>query len=139
MINYSDFFINESPYKYVTYSYEEGLSKVWQIMNVVLLIALINLIISLIIGIRKRDCLAILVTNIMVKTIAIFLCQVVYDWIYLAGLPMIILFFISAIIIEGFIYKKVLKYKKHNGIVVSVICNMGTVITTILWLIDLLY
>ena len=45
-----------------------------------------------------------------------------------------ILFFIADIIIEGFIYKKVLQYKKHTGMTVSVICNVVPVVFVIVLL-----
>ena len=69
----------------------------------------------------------------MVKTIAVFLYQVLDNLLYLYNGFIVILFFIATIIIEGFIYKKVLKYKKHNGMTVSLICNIGTVIISLIF------
>ena len=114
--------------KYVTYSYEEGISSIFKIIIVVSIFALISVIVSLILGIRKKDCIAILIGNIMVKTIAVFLYQILNNWLYLYNSFIVILFFIVSIISEGFIYKKVLRYKKHSGMAVSIICNIGTVI-----------
>ena len=128
MVSSSDFLLKEPSYKYVTYSYEEGLSNVLKIIAVVSIFALISMIISLIIGIRRKDCVAILVTNIMIKTVTISLYQILDNLLYLYNLFIVILFFIVTIVIEGFIYKKVLKYKQHNGMTVSIICNIGTVI-----------
>lgn len=95
--------------KYVTYSYEEGLSHIIQIIMMVSIVALINMIVSLIIGIRKKDCLAIFVANIMVKTVAIFIYQILYDLLYLD----IFFIVISTVVIEGLIYKKEM-IKKSN-------------------------
>ena len=126
MISPSEFFIDRPSYKYVTYSYEEGISNVLKIIAVVSIFALISMIVSLIIGIRKKDCIAILTGNIMVKTIAVFLYQVLDNLLYLDSGFIVILFFIAIIVIEGFIYKKVLKYNKHSGMTVSLICNIST-------------
>ena len=113
-------------YKYVTYSYEEGLSNVIQIIGIASIVALISVIVSLIIGIRKKDCLAIFVANVMVKTVAMFVFQILYvDWSF-------ILLFISTIVIEGPIYMKVLKYKKHNGMTVSIISNICIILMYLL-------
>lgn len=119
--------------KYVTYSFEEGISNVLKIIAVVSIFALISMIVSLIIGVRKKDCIAILTGNIMVKTIAEFLYQVLDNLLYLDNDFIVILFFIATIIIEGCIYKKVLKYKKYSGMTVSLICNIGTVIILFLY------
>ncbi len=131
MVSSSELLSIESSYKHVTYSYEEGLSNVLKIIAVVSIFALISMIISLIIGVKRKDCVAILVANIMVKTIAVFVYQILDNLLYLDSSFIVILFFIATIIIEGFIYKKVLKYKKYNGMSVSIICNIGTVIIII--------
>lgn len=120
---------------YVTYSYEEGISNALKIIAVASIFALISMIVSFIIGIRKKDCIAILTGNILVKTIVVFLYQVLNNLtIHLDSLVIVIfivatsLFFTLPIIIEGLIYEKVLKYKKLSGMTVSVICNIGTII-----------
>lgn len=119
-------------FKDVTYSYKEGLLNGLEIVRGVLIFALISIIISLIIGIRKKDCVAILLTNIMVKTVAVFLYQIVDNLLYFYNIFSVIIFFIVTIILEGLVYRKVLKYNKHNGMTVSIICNIGTVISIIL-------
>lgn len=119
-------------YKYVTYSYEEGLSNVIQIIGIASIVALISVIVSLIIGIRKKDCLAIFVANVMVKTVVMFAFQILYDDWSNNFLSTFILLFISTIVIEGAIYMKVLKYKKHNGMTVSIISNI-CIILIIVW------
>ena len=130
MLNPSDFFIKEPSYRY--YSYQEGISICMKIITIALVFALISMIISLIIGIRRKDCASILVGNIMVKTVAFLLYKILDNLLNLNNFFIILLFFIASVIIEGFIYKKVLKYKKHTGMTVSVICNIVTVIIMII-------
>lgn len=126
MLNPAEIKSYEYSYEYVTYSYEEGLSNVIQIIGIASIAALISVIVSLIIGIRKKDCLAIFVANVMVKTVAMFVFQILYvDWSF-------ILLFISTIVIEGAIYMKVLKYKKHNGMTVSIISNICIILMYLL-------
>lgn len=123
----------------VTYSYKEGVLDIIPIIIVASIIALISMMVSLIIGIRKKDCLTIFVTNIMVQTVAIgllfllslndFLLELldeIYQYRY------IILYFIASVVIEGLIYRKILKNKKYKGMTVSIICNIGTLVITIL-------
>ena len=128
MINPSDFLVEEPSYQYVTYSYQKGFSIFFEILGIASIFALISMIISVIIGVRKKDCLSILVGNIMVKTIILFLYRTLNKSLNFNNFFIILLFFIVAIIIEGLIYKKVLQYKKLTGMTVSVICNIGTVV-----------
>ena len=128
----SDLFLGEPSVEYVTYSYEEGFLNIMQIIMVVSIVALISMIVSFFIGIRKKDCVAIFITNIMVKTVAISIYQILYHLIYADNLFMVLLFFIATVVSEGLIYKKVLNYKKHSGMVVSIICNIAIVVIFIL-------
>lgn len=132
MISPSDLLLDIPSNKYVTYSFKEGISDFLIIIAVVSIFALISMIVSLVIGVRKKDCIAILTGNIMVKTIAVFLYQVLDNLLYIDNGFIVILLFIATIIIEGFIYKKVLKYNKHSGMTVSLICNIGSVIISFL-------
>lgn len=132
MISPSDLLLDIPSNKYVTYSFKEGISDFLIIIYVVSTFALISMLVSLVIGVRKKDCIAILTGNIMVKTIAVFLYQVLDNLLYIDNGFIVILLFIATIIIEGFIYKKVLKYTKHSGMTVSLICNIGSVIISFL-------
>ncbi len=132
MISPSDLLLDIPSNKYVTYSFKEGISDYLIIIAVVSIFALISMIVSLVIGVRKKDCIAILTGNIMVKTIAVFLYQLLDNLLYIDNGFIVILLFIATIIIEGFIYKKVLKYNKHSGMTVSLICNIGSVIISFL-------
>lgn len=108
------------------YSYAEGLSYVLKIIAIAAVIAIISTIVSLIIGLRKKDCLAVLIANIMVKTVLIVLANIAEDLLIYA------ICWIVSIIVEGLIYNKVLKYKKHKGMVVSIICNVASILTMLL-------
>lgn len=122
----------DSPYEplTVTCSYEEGLSNIMLIIGIASIVALISVIVSLIIGIRKKDCLAIFVANVMVKTVAMFMLQI--DWLN-NFLTKFILLFILTIVIEGAIYMKVLKYKKQNGMTVSIISNICIILMVLMY------
>ena len=58
--------------------------------------------------------------------------QILDNLLNLDDLFIVLLFFIATVIIEGCIYKKVLKYTKYSGMTVSVICNIATVAIIIL-------
>jgi len=119
----SDFFIREPFYRNVTYSFKEGIFITLGIFAAVSIFALISVVVSLIIGIRKKDCIVVLTANIMVKTVMVSLYVLLGDLLYIES-EFIWIFFIATIIIEGLIYKKVLKYKEKSGMIVSVICNI---------------
>ena len=91
----------------------------------ILIFTLFNVITSLILGIRKKELLAVLVTNIMVKSIMIYIYQVLLGVLNLYIPFLNILLLIPTIIIEGIIYNKVLRHKKLKGITVSIICNLN--------------
>ena len=92
---------------------------------IILIFTLFNVITSLILGIRKKELLAVLVTNIMVKSIMIYIYQVLLGVLNLYIPFLNILLLIPTIIIEGIIYNKVLRHKKLKGITVSIICNLN--------------
>ena len=119
----SDFFIREPFYRYVTYSFKEGIFITLGIFVAVSIFALISVVVSLSIGIRKKDCIVVLTANIMVKTVMVSLYVLLGNLLYIES-EFIWIFFIATIIIEGLIYKKVLKYKEKSGMIVSVICNI---------------
>ena len=80
---YVDPFMPTITIRYVTYSYQEGLLTICGIFFLVLIVAFINMIISLMFGIRKNDCATILMTNIMVKTVMFSLYNLLDDFFYL--------------------------------------------------------
>lgn len=131
-LNPSDIISPKPSFEYITYSYEEGISKVSEMIVIALVFALISMIISLIIGVRRKDCLAILVVNVMIKTVTLSLYLILDNLPYFNNLFIDILLFLATLIIEGIIYKKILKYKKHNGMTISIICNIGIALIIIL-------
>lgn len=116
-------------------SYQEDIFNSLKIIAIASIFALISMIIYLIIGKSKKDCLVILVANIMVKTVVMSLYQI----LILDNILIVILFFIATVIIEGFIYKKLLKYKNNNGVKLSIICNMGTILILLIFVPSLLF
>lgn len=105
--------VADVPTVYVEYSYREGLLDFFKIFAVVIVLALIGTIFAYIIGIRKRDICSVLVTNIMLKTIAVGILKIL-ECLYLENTFIILALAIVAIISEGLIYNKILKYKKHK-------------------------
>ena len=89
---------------------------------------IIEVLTGLIIGIRdKKDLLNIVLVNILTNPVVVavpVLILLVWGstarWISLAVLE------ILTVIVEGFIYFKVLKYRKINGFLVSLILNLAS-------------
>lgn len=97
----------------------------YYMVRAVILTVIIEICASLIIGIRnKKDLLNIILVNIMtnplVNSITIFLNF--YFGIFSRNVGLIILE-ILAVISEGFVYKKYLKFNKINPYVLSLILN----------------
>lgn len=131
-LNVGDVELNVKPtVSYITYSYQEGLSTFLKILAIASVLSVISIAIAYIIGIRKRDICSVLVTNIMLKTIAGGILKIL-ECLYLENTFIILALAIVDIIGEGLIYNKILKYKKHKGITVSIICNIGIIIGFIL-------
>ena len=57
MMSSSELLINKLSYNYVVYSYKEGISNILKIIAVSSIFALISMIVSLMIGIRKKQLL----------------------------------------------------------------------------------
>ena len=89
---------------------------------------IIECIIGYIIGIRnKKDILNITLVNIMTNPIVVSFP--VYLMIrYSIGVRNISLLILEilAVLVEGFTYSKVLKYKKINPFIISLILNLGS-------------
>lgn len=110
----------------------------FQILKCLLITIILELIISLILGVRKKkDFLNIILVNGITNplvSIFIYFCNVMYFdpniWVIV-----LIIMEILAVLFEGFIYKKYLKYNAINPYVLSVILNissyfLGTIIDT---------
>ena len=97
-------------------------------LRCLLITIIIEVITGLIIGIRdKKDILNIVLVNILTNPVVVsvpVLILLVWGptarWISLAVLE------ILTVVVEGFIYFKVLKYRKINGFLVSLILNLAS-------------
>ncbi len=87
---------------------------------------IIELAISLIIGVRKRnDIITIITVNILTNPIVVFIANIIYTlenallyWIIVIAMEIIVVF------IEGKIYNKILKFEKISGLKLSFINNV---------------
>ena len=93
-----------------------------------ILTIVIELIIALIIGIRnKKDILNVILVNVFTNPIASSLPIFMYiKFGYNVEIITIIIVEIFAFVSEGFIYSKVLKYKKLNPYLISLILNLSS-------------
>ena len=104
------------------YQFKEGINVIAFVICSALIFTIINLITALIIGIRKKDLAIVTVTNIMVKTvISVIIVPIIL--LNKNGIWSLIISFPIVALVEGFIYKKKLKYDRHNGLDVAFICN----------------
>lgn len=87
---------------------------------------IIELAISIIIGVRKRnDIITIITVNTLTNPIVVFIANIVYTlentllyWMIVTTMEIIVVF------IEGKIYNKILKFKKISGLELSFINNV---------------
>ena len=89
---------------------------------------IIEIVIALILKIKdKKDLINILLVNILTNPIVVSI-PVLILFIYGKKYSYITLYILEIItvITEGFIYKKVLKYKKINPYLISLILNLGS-------------
>lgn len=88
---------------------------------------LIELIVALILKVRdKKDILNIILVNTMTNPLLVSLTvYITYNRIFNRTLSVIVLELL-VVLIEGFTYKKVLKYKKINPFILSLILNASS-------------
>ncbi len=83
--------------------------------------------IALLIGLRKKDLLNVVLVNIMTNPLVVSL-PVYFNLSY--GLKsrniVLLILEILTVMVEGLIYKKYLKYKKINGICLSLLLNLSS-------------
>lgn len=99
---------------------------------------IIELIFGLMLGIREKDdLLTILLVNILTNPLLVSITYLIGLY---CGMQKIVTYILEVlvIIIEGFIYKKLLYYKKRNPFIISLILNImsysiGLVINNILY------
>ena len=89
---------------------------------------LIEIVVGLIIGIRnKRDLLIILLVNVFTNPLVTSIPTLIYiSWGSTPYIISLILLELFAFVSEGFIYKKVLNYKKINPFIISLILNLSS-------------
>ena len=87
---------------------------------------LIELIVALILGVRdKKDILNIILVNIMTNPLLVSVTvYITYNRIFNRIASIVILELL--IVIEGFTYKKVLKFKKINPFILALILNFSS-------------
>lgn len=88
---------------------------------------LIELIVALILKVRdKKDIINIILVNTMTNPLLVSLTvYITYNRIFNRTLSVIVLELL-VVLIEGFTYKKVLKYKKINPFILSLILNASS-------------
>ncbi len=93
-----------------------------------LLTIIIEIVIGIIVGVRdKKDFINILLVNVMTNPLVVSLpIYIMLRYGMKARYTTLAILEILTVIIEGFIYKKVLKYKKINPYVLSLILNVGS-------------
>lgn len=89
---------------------------------------LIEVVVGLIIGVRdKKDILNIALVNVFTNPLVTSIPVLIYiNFRYIPYIISLILLEIFALASEGFIYSKVLKYKKINPFIISLILNLSS-------------
>ena len=89
---------------------------------------IIECIIGFIIGVRsKKDFINIILANIVTNPIVVSVpIYVMINYNYNARYSTLYILEVLAVIVEGFIYSKVLNYKKINPFLISLILNLGS-------------
>lgn len=93
-----------------------------------LLTIIIELIIALIIGVRdKKDVINVILVNVITNPIVVLLPIIIYiKFGYTFEKISLYILEVLTVLLEGLIYKKVLKYKKINPFLISLILNLAS-------------
>ena len=89
---------------------------------------IIELVLALILGVRdKKDIINVILVNIITNPIVVLVPILIYLKFgnYYSKLSLFILEILT-VIVEGLIYKKVLKYKKINWFLLSLLLNISS-------------
>ena len=110
------------------------LSELPLVMGRALIITIIiELIAAIVIGLKKKDLINVILVNIMtnplVVTVPLYI-NVKYG--LLERNITLFIFEIFALLSEGFVYSKYLKYKKINPYVISLILNLSSYLTGVI-------
>ena len=97
----------------------------YTILNYLILTISLELLLSFILGLRKKDLIYVILVNILTNPILNALSILIYiEYCYKYFIISIILLEIIAFIVEGLIYKTVLSHRKINSILLSFILNL---------------
>lgn len=97
-------------------------------LRCLLLTIIIELILALILGIRdKKDIINVVLVNIITNPIVVLTPIIIYlkFGAIISRISLIILEILT-VLVEGLIYKKVLKFNKINGLLLSLILNLAS-------------
>lgn len=100
------------------------------LIECLLLTIIIELVLALILGVRdKKDILNIILVNVITNPIVVMSQILLYlKFGYKIEIIGLIILEILVVPVEGLIYKKVLKYKKINPILLSLILNAASLV-----------
>ena len=111
-------------YKTITYSFSDGITFMRTPILMALILLVLNVIIALVIGLRKRDVIIVFATSLMVKTTVFTAYLLAGKLIGLTDNTASLIFILPiAAVIEGFIYNKMLTNKKYTGMGVAFLCD----------------
>ena len=97
----------------------------YTMLSYLILTIVLELLLSFVLGLRKKDLLYVILVNILTNPILNALSTLIYIKYYYKGFIIsIIVLELIAFIVEGLIYKKVLSYKKIKPILLSLILNL---------------
>ena len=100
----------------------------WILVRCLLLTIIIELIVALILSVRdKKDILNVILVNVLTNPVVV-MTQIILYVKFGHNIEMIgiIILEISAFLIEGFIYKKTLKYDAINPFLLSLLLNASS-------------
>ncbi len=114
------------------YTYIDGIKMFIFISIFNLLISIIPTVMARILMHTKKECLAVFVSNFMVKTILFS----IFNLLKLNMLDIVtgIVFFVLAGVIESIIYLKMFKCKKSKSIITAISSDLCFIIIYIFWL-----
>ena len=96
----------------------------YTLLSYLFLTIILELSLSLILGLRKKDLIYVILVNIITNPVLNSTLALVYIKYHTHIIITLIILEILAFLIEGLIYKKVLNYKKINPILLSLFLNM---------------
>ena len=97
-------------------------------LKCLVLTIIIESIIALILGVRdKKDIINIILVNIVTNPVVVSLpIFMLVRYGYDMQIKTLYILEVITVLVEGFIYKKVLNYKKINPFILSLILNLGS-------------